>query len=64
MRGQDSATSHYMVVMPAQWSGVLVVHAHGGPALGPPQASRNALDIQRWAITVRQPWRNTDPAQA
>ena len=54
LRGQDSATSHYMIVMPAQWSGVLVVHAHGGPALGPPQASRNVEDIQRWAITVRE----------
>ena len=54
LRGQDSATSHYMFVMPAKWSGVLVVHAHGGPALGPPQASRNVEDIQRWAITVRE----------
>ena len=53
LRGQDSATSHYLIVMPAQWSGVLVVHAHGGPALGPPQASRATEDIQRWAITVR-----------
>ena len=54
LRGQDSATSHYLIVMPAQWSGVLVVHAHGGPALGPPQASRATEDIQRWAITVRE----------
>ncbi len=54
LRGQDSAKSHYMIVVPAQWSGVLVVHAHGGPALGPPQASRNVEDIQRWAITVRE----------
>ena len=54
LRGQDSASAHYLIVMPAQWSGVLVVHAHGGPALGPPQRSRADEDIQRWAITVRE----------
>ena len=54
LRGQDSATSHYLIVMPAKWSGVLVVHAHGGPSLGTPQASRNDEDIARWAITVRE----------
>jgi pimeloyl-ACP methyl ester carboxylesterase len=54
LRGPDSATSHYLIVMPAKWSGVLVVHAHGGPTLGPPRASRNDEDIQRWAITVRE----------
>jgi pimeloyl-ACP methyl ester carboxylesterase len=54
LRGQDSASAHYLIVVPAQWSGVLVVHAHGGPALGPPQATRADEDIQRWAITVRE----------
>jgi pimeloyl-ACP methyl ester carboxylesterase len=54
LRGQDSASAHYLIVMPASWSGVLVVHAHGGPALGPPQASRADEDIKRWAITVRE----------
>jgi pimeloyl-ACP methyl ester carboxylesterase len=54
LRGQDSASSHYLIVMPAQWSGVLVVHAHGGPSLGPPQATRADEDINRWAITVRE----------
>jgi pimeloyl-ACP methyl ester carboxylesterase len=54
LRGQDSASAHYLIVMPAQWSGVLVVHAHGGPTLGPPQTKRNDEDIHRWAITVRE----------
>jgi pimeloyl-ACP methyl ester carboxylesterase len=54
LRGQDSATSHYLIVMPAKWSGVLVVHAHGGPSLGEPKASRADEDIKRWAITVRE----------
>jgi pimeloyl-ACP methyl ester carboxylesterase len=54
LRGQDSASSHYLIVMPAQWSGVLFVHAHGGPSLGEPKATRNDEDIARWAITVRE----------
>ena len=54
LRGQDSATSHYLIVMPERWSGVLVVHAHGGPNLGPPTAARANEDIKRWAITVRE----------
>lgn len=54
LRGRDSAQAHYLIVMPAQWSGVLVVHAHGGPALGEPKASRADEDIKRWAITVSQ----------
>ena len=53
LRGQDSANAHYLIVMPAHWSGVLVVHAHGGPTLGEPKRERNDEDIQRWAITVR-----------
>ena len=54
LRGQDTASAHYLIVMPAQWSGVLVVHAHGGPTLGPPSAKRADEDIKRWAITVAE----------
>jgi pimeloyl-ACP methyl ester carboxylesterase len=54
LRGQDSSSSHYLIVMPAQWSGVLVVHAHGGPSLGVPLPARADEDAKRWAITVSQ----------
>ncbi len=54
LRGQDSASAHYLIVMPAKWSGVLVVHAHGGPSYGPPTMSRADEDIKRWAITVKE----------
>ena len=54
LRGQDSATAHYLIVMPAKWSGVLVVHAHGGPVLGEPKATRSDEDIMRWAVTVKE----------
>ena len=53
-RGQDSAGAHYLLAKPAQWSGVLVVHAHGGPVLGEPKASRADEDIKRWAITLTE----------
>jgi pimeloyl-ACP methyl ester carboxylesterase len=53
LRGRDSAKAHYLIVMPAKWSGVLVVHAHGGPPLGEPKASRADADVKRWAITVK-----------
>ena len=54
LRGQDSASAHYLIVLPEKWSGVLVVHAHGGPSLGTPTAARADEDIKRWAITVRE----------
>lgn len=54
LRGQDSAGAHYLIVMPVKWSGVLVVHAHGGPTLGPPSTKRVDDDIARWAITVSE----------
>jgi pimeloyl-ACP methyl ester carboxylesterase len=53
LRGVDTAKAHYLIVVPPQWSGVLVVHAHGGPSLGEPKASRADEDINRWAITVQ-----------
>jgi hypothetical protein len=53
LRGQDSVAAHYLIVVPERWSGVLVVHAHGGPTLGPPKAERADEDIARWAVTVK-----------
>jgi pimeloyl-ACP methyl ester carboxylesterase len=54
LRGQDSQGAHYLIAMPAKWSGVLVVHAHGGPSLGEPKTTRADEDIKRWAITVAE----------
>lgn len=54
LRGQDSASAHYLIVVPAPWSGVLVVHAHGGPSLGPTSPKRNDEDIKRWSITLSE----------
>lgn len=51
--GQDSAGAHYLIAMPEKWSGVLVLHAHGGPTLGPPRPERALEDLKRWNIWVR-----------
>jgi hypothetical protein len=32
---------------------VLVMHAHGGPALGPPTVKRTDDDFERWAVVVK-----------
>ena len=53
LRGQDSARAPYLIVVPQDWNSVLVVHAHGGPFLGQPEAARADEDIKRWAITVK-----------
>ena len=53
LAGTDSAGAHYLVALPANWSGVLVLHAHGGPELGAPRAERTAQDLQRWAVVLR-----------
>lgn len=51
--GQDANGAWYLAAIPRQWSGVLVVHAHGGPRLGPPQADGSDEDLERFAVMVR-----------
>lgn len=51
--GRDRLGAHYWLAVPPDWNGVLVVHAHGGPALGEPKASRPLEDLQRWSIWSR-----------
>lgn len=53
MTGRDSAGAFYWLVRPQDWNGTLVVHAHGGPELGPPKPDRAAEDAPRWAIWSR-----------
>ncbi|NML47274.1 hypothetical protein HHL11_26235 [Ramlibacter sp. G-1-2-2] len=53
LTGRDSAGAFYLIAMPAQWNGTLVLHAHGGPTLGPPKLERSIEDLERWAITVK-----------
>ncbi|MET0311270.1 MAG: hypothetical protein ABW051_04415, partial [Burkholderiaceae bacterium] len=51
--GADGEGSFYWIAIPANWNNVLVMHAHGGPELGPPQLKRSEEDLKRWAVTVK-----------
>ncbi len=55
--GEDGLGGFYWIALPANWkpeTGVLVVHAHGGPAdTGPARLERGEEDLKRWAVTVK-----------
>ncbi|TWO73163.1 hypothetical protein FN976_02700 [Caenimonas sedimenti] len=53
--GEDTVGSFYWIAIPANWNrGVLVMHAHGGPAdTGPATLQRSEEDLKRWAVTVK-----------
>jgi len=51
--GRDSAGAFYLIAMPKDWNGDLIVHAHGGPFLGAPTAKRVAEDLERWSVMPR-----------
>jgi hypothetical protein len=51
--GRDSAGAFYLIAMPKDWNGRLVLHAHGGPFLGVPTMKRVEEDLQRWSIMPR-----------
>lgn len=53
MFGRDSAGASTWLVVPPDWNGTLVVHAHGGPALGAVKAERAGDDLKRWSIWNR-----------
>jgi hypothetical protein len=56
LSGRDEAGAHYWFAVPANWNGMLVVHAHGGPELGTPKAERVPEDLTRWSIFTRMGW--------
>ena len=51
--GQDSAGAFYLIAIPKDWQGELVLHSHGGPFLGAPTMKRSEEDLQRWSIMPR-----------
>ena len=55
--GEDGLGGFYWIALPANWkpeTGVLVMHAHGGPAdTGPATLARGEEDLKRWAVTVK-----------
>ncbi|MEO3868749.1 hypothetical protein ABGB18_07965 [Nonomuraea sp. B12E4] len=53
--GQDRNGAHYMIAIPADWNGSLVMHAHGGPDLTEQSdPERSPEDLARWSVMVRE----------
>lgn len=53
LNGRDYLGAWYWIAVPKAWSGVLVMHVHGGPALGEPTLARVTADLQRWKVMLQ-----------
>jgi hypothetical protein len=51
---RDANGAWLLVAMPKTWNRRLIVHAHGGPRLGAPEAGDSAEDLDRFAVMVRE----------
>lgn len=51
---RDANGAYILAAIPKSWSGVLVVHAHGGPRLAPLAPNMNDADLGRFAFFVRE----------
>jgi hypothetical protein len=54
LSGRDANGAWYVIAMPANWNRNLVVHAHGGPRTGRPEAADPLEDLDRFAVVVRE----------
>ncbi|MBX9574068.1 MAG: hypothetical protein K2X07_00320 [Caulobacteraceae bacterium] len=51
---RDDAGAWLVVAVPQGWTGRLIVHAHGGPRMGAPEADDGLADLDRFAVMVRR----------
>jgi hypothetical protein len=51
--GQDAAGAWYVAAIPPNWNRRLIVHAHGGPRTGTPEASDSLEDLDRFSVMIR-----------
>jgi hypothetical protein len=51
--GQDANGAWYIAAIPPNWNRRLIVHAHGGPRTGAPEASDPLEDLDRYSVMVR-----------
>ena len=54
LSGRDVNGAWYIIAMPATWNRKLIVHAHGGPRTGDPEATDSLEDLDRFAVMVKQ----------
>lgn len=53
LSGQDANGAWYVVAVPPNWNNRLIVHAHGGPRTGTPEATDPLEDLDRFSVMVR-----------
>jgi hypothetical protein len=49
----DESGAIVVIAIPADWNRRLIVHAHGGPRTGEPEAADSIQDLDRFAVMVR-----------
>lgn len=54
LSGRDADGAWYVIALPTTWNHRLIVHAHGGPRTGAPEAGDPLEDLDRFAVMVRQ----------
>lgn len=54
LSGRDANGAWYVIATPADWNRRLIVHAHGGPRMGEPEADDPLEDLDRFSVMVRQ----------
>lgn len=53
--GRDTNGAYYAIAVPHHWNRSLIVHAHGGPDLGPESDPQRSIDdLERWQVMVDQ----------
>jgi len=53
LSGRDENGAWYVMAVPTNWNHRLVVHAHGGPRTGTPEAADPLEDLDRFSVMVR-----------
>lgn len=53
LSGRDANGAWYVIAVPATWNRRLIVHAHGGPRMAPPEAKDPLEDLDRFSVMVR-----------
>ncbi len=51
---RDEAGAWLVMAVPQAWTGRLIVHAHGGPRMGAPEADDGLADLDRFSVMVRR----------
>jgi hypothetical protein len=51
--GQDENGAWYVAAVPPNWNRRLIVHSHGGPRTGVPEATDPLEDLDRFSVMVR-----------